>query len=77
VVPLAVIVVHILGDRVPKRCLPDEDYPIQTFFFDGGNADDGRLQADARPFRRELETMMSIDARRCVVPRPISSRNPR
>jgi hypothetical protein len=34
-ISLAVIVGHILGERVPKRFLPDEDHPIQTFFLYG------------------------------------------
>jgi hypothetical protein len=29
------IVGHILRNRVAKRCLPEEDHPIQTFFLDG------------------------------------------
>ena len=32
---LFMIVAHILPDRVPKRCLSEEDHPMQTLFFYG------------------------------------------
>lgn len=60
VVPLAVIVVHILGDRVPKRCLPDEDHPIQTFFFDGAD----KSLRERIPLFRDRFRMSSSDSRR-------------
>jgi hypothetical protein len=34
-ISLAAIVGHILGEHVPKRCLPDEDHPIQALFLYG------------------------------------------
>ncbi len=34
-ISLAVIVGHVLGERVPKRCRPDEDHPIQALFLYG------------------------------------------
>jgi hypothetical protein len=32
-ITLFMIVAHILRDRVPKRCLSEEDHPMQTLFF--------------------------------------------
>lgn len=34
-ISLAVVVGHVLYDRVPKRCPPEEDHPIQTLFLYG------------------------------------------
>lgn len=34
-ITLVMVVGHKLCDRVPKRCLSEEDHPIQTFFLDG------------------------------------------
>ena len=34
-ITFVMIVGHILRNRVAKRCLPEEDHPIQTFFLDG------------------------------------------
>jgi hypothetical protein len=34
-IALAMIVGHKLRNRMAKRCLPEEDHPIQTFFLYG------------------------------------------
>jgi len=34
-IAFAMIVGHILRNRVPERCLPKEDHPSQTFFLGG------------------------------------------
>jgi hypothetical protein len=34
-IALLVIMGHILCDHLPKRCLPKEHHPIQTFFLYG------------------------------------------
>jgi hypothetical protein len=34
-ISLAVVMGHVLRNRVPKRCLSEEDHPIQTLFLDG------------------------------------------
>ena len=44
-ISLAVVVAHILCDRVTKRCLSYEDHPTQTFFLYRAN----------KPFRERVQ----------------------
>ncbi len=36
-IALVMIVAHVLRDRVPKRCLSEEDHPMRTRFFYGAD----------------------------------------
>ena len=59
VIPLAVVVAHVLCDRVPKRCPAEEDHPTQTFFLYGSDKSFGECVQIGRT-RRQSNDMNAL-----------------